>query len=127
MKIIYKILQIELHGVAAIALCFEDATAEGELPDAENNVIQTLSPLAKAINNGKLSLDDVPLIFVRARKTEQFRIFTQRLTNDLIKGLTGFVLPKFTTQKGNEYFCHLEGVNQGFDSILYGMSTLESR
>lgn len=127
MKIAHKLLQKELRGITAIALCFEDAIAEGDLPDAEKNVIQTLSLLAEAMNVGKLSPDDVPLIFLRVRNSEQFRIFTQRLTNDLIRGLTGFVLPKFTTQNGDEYLSHLEELNQKFDSVLYGMPTLESR
>ena len=35
MRIVHKLLQKELPGVTAIALCFEDAIAEGDLPDAE--------------------------------------------------------------------------------------------
>ena len=127
MSIAHKILQNELPGVAAIALCFEDAIAEGDLPDAEKNVIQTLSLLVTAMGEGKLNLDDIPLIFIRARNTEQFKRFSQRLTNDLVKVLTGFVLPKFTTQNGNEYLSHLETLNHKFETALYGMPTLESR
>lgn len=127
MRIVHKILQKELPGVAALALCFEDAIAEGDLPDAENNVIQTLTSLSKAMNAGKLSLDDVPLIFVRVRNTEQFKVFSQKLTDDLVKTLTGFVLPKFTTKNGDEYLSHLKALNHKFETALYGMPTLESR
>lgn len=114
-------------GLTSMVMCFEDAIAEEFLPDAEKNVLKVLEDISLAISSGKITLNDVPLIFLRVRNTEQFTNFSKKLTQNHIKVLTGFVFPKFNSNNGNEFLEQLLHLNETFGEVLYGMPILESR
>jgi citrate lyase beta subunit len=124
-EIINKILNIELSDLTSIVMCFEDAIMEKELIPAEINVINHLSKMAEAIENGKIFHNDIPLIFIRVRTTEQFRGFADRLDHRLANVLSGFVFPKFYSYNANEYLQILRKLNDDLEVKLYGMPLLE--
>lgn len=122
-----KILNKELHSLSSMVMCFEDAIQENEIPVAEANVLQHLSDLNDAIQKGRLTFDDLPLIFLRVRNPEQFRSFASRLDKAQAEVLSGFVFPKFYSSNAEEYLELLQNLNEKFESPLYGMPILEGR
>lgn len=120
-----KILAKEISGLTSMVLCFEDACPEEEVPFAEENTFNLLDSLSAALKGGKLTRDDLPLIFVRVRSVDQFISFSERLTKDQASILTGINFPKFNSTTGEAYFSHLVHINRKLDEILYGMPIIE--
>lgn len=120
-----KILSGAMPGLTTIVLCFEDACPEGRVAEAEENVHNLLDTVTSAVENGTLSQDNVPLIFVRIRNFEQFRHFGEKLTKHQVKSLCGINFPKFNAENGYEYYAYLRELNERFGEILYGMPIIE--
>lgn len=95
-----KILSGAVPGLTTIVLCFEDACPEDQVPAAEENVHELLDTVTSAVEDGKLSADRVPLIFVRIRNLAQFKRFGDRLTKHQVKSLCGINFPKFNAENG---------------------------
>jgi len=125
-KIADTIINDKLEGLTSIVMCFEDAIAEDQLAEAEENVIKTLETLLSSIDDGILSVNDIPLIFFRVRSPIQFKKFTSKIKKKHTRLIGGFVFPKFTTKDGYDYLSHLKEINLYFNDILYGMPILES-
>lgn len=125
-NILNSIKEKKLIGLTSMVMCFEDATAEEDLPIAENNVLEILEKLSVDLENETINQNDIPLFFLRVRTIEQFKNFTDRLTKKHLKILTGFVFPKFTTKNGYLYLSHLRELNNKFQELIYGMPILES-
>jgi citrate lyase beta subunit len=121
-----KILSGAMPGLTSMVLCFEDACPEEEVPAAEENTLELLDSVSTALDEGKITYDYVPLIFIRVRSVEQFKKFSERLTSHQIKVLAGINFPKFTSSNGEEYFSHLRDLNRKFGEIIYGMPIIES-
>lgn len=111
--------------VTSFVMCCEDAIKEEDLPAAEQNIFDTLDYLSDNIDNGTITLDDVPLIFVRVRNLHQFKTFSQRLTKKQASVLTGFNFPKFNSRNALDVLKTLVNVNNRLDVMLYGMPILE--
>lgn len=122
-----NIIDGEMPGLTSIVFCFEDACPEEKVSDAEINVICILDKLATAIDNRKLSYEDLPLIFCRVRNQEQFIHFAEQLTNHHVKVLTGINFPKFNSHNGEVYMFYLKQLNEKFGEILYGMPIIEDQ
>lgn len=120
-----KILNGEMPGLTTIVLCFEDACPEERVPEAEENVHKLLDAVSTAFENGTLSKDEVPLIFVRIRNLAQFKHFAEKLTKHEVKSLCGINFPKFNAENGYEYYAYLQDLNERFGEILYGMPIIE--
>ncbi len=122
-----KILRKEMPELTSMVMCCEDAIREEELSEAESNVIQHLDRMARAIDAGEITHDNIPLTFVRVRSTEQFRSFSTMLSSNQAEVLSGFVFPKFCSTNGHDYFRCLESLNKELRVSLYGMPILEGR
>lgn len=107
-------------GVMSVVLCLEDAVADGDLLEAEHNLVEQVSLLAATG-----SRDDPPLLFVRARTPEQVVDVTERLGTAAAR-LTGFVLPKFTRDNGAAFLDAVTAAEARSGSALYAMPVLES-
>lgn len=114
-----KILNHEMPGLTSMVFCFEDACPEGQVEEAEKNVIHVLDVLSTALDNGELTYEDLPLIFCRVRSQEQFIRFAEQLTKHHVKALTGINFPKFNAHNGNVYMFYLKHLNEKFGEILY--------
>lgn len=119
-----KVLQHKLE-VTSLVMCCEDAIKEEDLPAAEQNILDHLDYFADAIDAGKITMDDIPLIFVRVRNPEQFISFSKRLTPRQAHVLTGFNFPKFSSQNALGILRTLVEVNSRLGVLLYGMPILE--
>ncbi|MBD5292629.1 MAG: HpcH/HpaI aldolase/citrate lyase family protein [Bacteroides sp.] len=111
--------------VTSFVMCCEDAIKEEDLAAAEDNILSTLDYFADKITEGEITLNDIPLIFVRVRNTEQFKSFSQRLTAKRASVLTGFNFPKFNSRNALDVLKTLVDVNNRLGILLYGMPILE--
>jgi len=119
-----KIVNHQLD-VTSFVMCCEDAIKEEDLPQAEQNILDHMDFFADMIEQGKLTHDDIPLIFVRVRNPEQFKSFAARMTKKQASVLTGFNFPKFNSQNALNVLRTLVEVNSRLGVILYGMPILE--
>ena len=119
-----KILSRKLE-VTSLVMCFEDAIKEEDLPFAEENVLAHMDYFADALEQGKITMNDIPLIFVRVRNPEQFISFSKRLTPRQANILTGFNFPKFNSNNALGVLRTLVEVNSRLGVLLYGMPILE--
>lgn len=124
--IVEKILERKME-VTSMVMCFEDAIKEEDVSLAENNVLEHLQTLYDAIIEGELSINDVPLIFLRVRDVQQFFNFSKKLTTNQAGVLTGFVFPKFYSENAQMYLQELKDLNSKHQKILYGMPILEGK
>jgi len=114
-----------MKGLTSIVLCFEDACPKEELEQAEENVLSLLDKVSGALEEGKVTWENIPLIFCRVRNIEQFKSFGERLTTHQLKALTGFNFPKFNSHNGEAYFSYLKELKEKHREILYGMPIIE--
>ncbi|MBQ1553827.1 MAG: HpcH/HpaI aldolase/citrate lyase family protein [Clostridia bacterium] len=121
------ILDKKYPGLTSMVMCFEDACKEELVPEAEDNVIRLLDALGEAVKEGKIKYEEIPLIIFRVRNVEQFHRFSARLTKERVHFVTAFNFPKFNRANGEEYFSHLEALNEQFGEVIYGMPILEAR
>jgi len=122
-----KILRGNLPEITSMVMCFEDAIKETDLIDAEMNVLNHLATLSKAVQAGMITVNDIPLTFIRVRNPEQFINFADKLNYETAKFLSGFVFPKFSSSNGSIYLSCLYALNKRLDSTLYCMPLLEGR
>lgn len=111
--------------VTSFVMCCEDAIKEEDLPAAEQNILDTLDYLADKIDEGIITLDDIPLIFIRVRNPKHFKSFSQRFTKKHASVLTGFNFPKFNSRNALEVLMTLVEINNRLGMVLYGMPILE--
>lgn len=111
--------------VTSFVMCCEDAIKEEDLPAAEQNILDHMDYFADLIEAGKLTHDDIPLIFVRVRNPEHFKSFAAKLTAKQASVLTGFNFPKFNSTNALNVLRTLVEVNSRLGVVLYGMPILE--
>ncbi|NIY65140.1 HpcH/HpaI aldolase/citrate lyase family protein [Streptomyces malaysiensis] len=86
------------HGVVSMVLCLEDSIDDAEVPGAEENLVRQLAELSRFDPGTQL-----PLLFIRVRTPEQIVDLIDRLGAG-VRLLSGFVLPKFTEERGGAFF-----------------------
>lgn len=86
------------HGVVSMVLCLEDSIDDAEVPGAEENLVRQLAELSRLGPGTQL-----PLLFIRVRTPEQIVDLINRLGAG-VRLLSGFVLPKFTEERGGAFF-----------------------
>src|SRR5690554_3045216 len=123
-SVVDKILERTFLHLKSMVMCFEDAIKFEELSQAEVNALEHLDRISAAMDSGELNINDVPLIFMRVRNTEQFKSFAKRLNTSQAKALTGFVFPKFYSNNAHVYLEQLTELNQKLNSKLYAMPIL---
>jgi citrate lyase beta subunit len=107
-------------GVMSAVLCLEDSIADADLVAAEANVVEQVRLLA-----GRSTRADAPLLFVRVRSAEQISDLVERMGPASAR-LTGFVLPKFTAERGVAFLDHLTKAEEVAGVPLLAMPVLES-
>ena len=121
-----KVLNHQLD-VTSFVMDMEDACAEEKLGEAADNILSTMDFFADKIEEGTLTIDDIPLIFVRVRNVEQFKDFVSKMTSRQAHVLTGFNFPKFCSENAFEYLYTLDATSKRLGELLYGMPILEGK
>ncbi|KPC84667.1 MULTISPECIES: HpcH/HpaI aldolase/citrate lyase family protein [Streptomyces] len=106
------------QGVVSMVLCLEDSIDDAEVVGAEANLVRQFADL-HARNA------DVPLLFVRVREPEQITDLVRRLGSS-VRLLSGFVLPKFTEERGELFLEALTAAEADSGHRLFAMPVLES-
>lgn len=112
--------QAARHGVVSMVLCLEDSIADDEVPASEANLVRQFAEL-----HTTASAAELPLLFIRVREPEQITSLTRRL-GDAVTLLTGFVLPKFTEDRGVPFLEALAAAEVSCGRRLFAMPVLES-
>ncbi|MEU6287509.1 HpcH/HpaI aldolase/citrate lyase family protein [Streptomyces sp. NPDC046988] len=113
------ILKQGARGVVSMVLCLEDSIDDADVPVGEANLVRHLNDLAKR------SDADIPLLFVRVRTPEQIPDLVRRL-GPSVRLLSGFVLPKFTEERGVPFLEALAAAEAASGRRLFAMPVLES-
>ena len=121
-----KVLNHQLD-VTSFVMDMEDACAEEKLGEAADNILSTMDFFADKIEEGVLTIDDIPLIFVRVRNVNQFKDFVSKMTSRQAHVLTGFNFPKFCSENALEYLYTLDATSKRLGELLYGMPILEGK
>ncbi|RMI87062.1 ATP/GTP-binding protein [Streptomyces sp. ZS0098] len=107
------------RGVVSMVLCLEDSISDTEVVAGEENLVRQLTDLA-----GRPGAD-LPLLFVRVRVPEQIGDLVRRL-GPAVAVLSGFVLPKFTAERGLPFLEALAAAEAASGRRLFAMPVLES-
>ncbi|MET9388867.1 HpcH/HpaI aldolase/citrate lyase family protein [Streptomyces sp. NPDC006624] len=107
------------RGVVSMVLCLEDSIDDADVGPGEENLVRQLAALADDPDA------DVPLLFVRVRVPEQIPDLVRRL-GPAARLLSGFVLPKFTEERGIPFLEALATAEAESGRRLFAMPVLES-
>ncbi|MGW3986512.1 HpcH/HpaI aldolase/citrate lyase family protein [Streptomyces sp. NPDC004830] len=107
------------RGVVSMVLCLEDSIGDAEVGPGEENLVRQLTVL------DGLPDADLPLLFIRVRAPEQIPDLVRRL-GPAVRLLSGFVLPKFTAERGIPFLEALAAAEAGSGRRLFAMPVLES-
>lgn len=96
--LVADVQKMSSRGCLSMVLCLEDSISDRVVPEAEQNVVATITELARLDAEGLLTTE-LPLLFVRVRTPEQMRSIADR-AGDSVRILAGFVVPKFRAEDG---------------------------
>lgn len=105
----------------SLAFCLEDTISDTHVEAAERQLASTLETLLHARIAQPFFL---PKIFVRVRYPEQIRRLIS-LLGERAQLLTGFILPKFSSQNAEAYLDAAESANKDLNRPVYLMPILE--
>ncbi|MFF7032828.1 HpcH/HpaI aldolase/citrate lyase family protein [Streptomyces griseus] len=127
------------RGVVSMVLCLEDSIDDAEVTGAEANLIRQFAALAARTTAPGTAPEgpadaggtpdaagaDVPLLFIRVREPAQITDLVRRL-GESVRMLSGFVLPKFTEERGRQFLEALAEAETACGRRLFAMPVLES-
>lgn len=107
------------RGVVSMVLCLEDSIGDADVTAGEENLVRQFADLA-----GRPGAD-LPLLFIRVRTPVQIPDLVRRL-GPATALLSGFVLPKFTAERGLPFLEALITAEAESGHRLFAMPVLES-
>ncbi|MFD5946838.1 HpcH/HpaI aldolase/citrate lyase family protein [Streptomyces collinus] len=113
------VLKQAARGVVSMVLCLEDSIDDADVGPGEENLVRQLTAL------DDLPDADLPLLFIRVRAPEQIPDLVRRL-GPAVRQLSGFVLPKFTEERGIPFLEALAIAEAESGRRLFAMPVLES-
>lgn len=130
------VLKQAARGVVSMVMCLEDSIDDAEVTDAEANLIRQFAALAARGSDPEPALPgqadagstpgaDIPLLFIRVREPAQITDLVRRL-GESVRMLSGFVLPKFTEERGRRFLEALAEAETACGRRLFAMPVLES-
>ncbi|AWW39796.1 HpcH/HpaI aldolase/citrate lyase family protein [Streptomyces cadmiisoli] len=108
------------RGVASMVLCLEDSIDDAEVDAGEKNLVRQFTDLAARTDGVEPSL-----LFIRVRTPEQIPDLVHRL-GPAARLLSGFVLPKFTQERGIPFLEAVAAAEARSGHRLFAMPVLES-
>lgn len=126
-KIADDIIEKKNPKIKSICLCLEDAIGDDAVKQAELCVKFTLTKIYTAVQTGVISLNDVPLIFVRVREPKQISRLSRICGRRAFTMLCGFNLPKFDKSNCDAYLTEFNSILDRHKNTLYIMPIIESK
>ncbi|GAA2988764.1 citrate lyase beta subunit [Streptomyces sp. KhCrAH-43] len=112
------VVKLAGRGVVSMVLCLEDSIDDSEVTAAEENLVRQFADL-------DTRSAELPLLFIRVREPEQITDLVRRLGAS-VRLLSGFVLPKFTRERGMPFLEALTKAEAAAGRRLFAMPVLES-
>ncbi|MEU5664554.1 HpcH/HpaI aldolase/citrate lyase family protein [Streptomyces longwoodensis] len=112
------------HGVVSMVLCLEDSIGDEDVPAGEENLVRQFADL-DGRTAGEGGGVELPLLFIRVRTPEQIPDLVGRL-GPAVRLLSGFVIPKFTGERGIPFLEALAVAEAACGRRLFAMPVLES-
>ncbi|MFD9092066.1 HpcH/HpaI aldolase/citrate lyase family protein [Streptomyces collinus] len=106
-------------GVVSMVLCLEDSIGDADVVAGEENLVRQFADLDARPGT------EPPLLFIRVRTPEQIPDLVRRLGAS-VRLLSGFVLPKFTEERGLPFLEALGHAEAHSGRRLFAMPVLES-
>lgn len=119
------VLKQAARGVVSMVLCLEDSIDDADVAAGEANLVRQFAELDDWCAGSSGDPDGVPLLFVRVREPEQIPDLVHRLGASA-RLLSGFVLPKFTEDRGTAFLEALTRAEALGGRRLFAMPVLES-
>lgn len=118
------ILSKKHEGLTSLVIDLEDAVGDNELGLAEEQLIEELLKLYGEFNKNYITIDDLPLMFIRIRSLEQLIRIKEQL-GGAITLLTGVVLPKFCLETGEQLLAEIVKIHTE-QQPFYALPILET-
>lgn len=108
----------------SIVLCLEDSIIDNFLENAENTLFATLEKIYFALIDEKIYINELPLIFIRVRTSEQLKRIYEKIFafKDI---LSGFCIPKLSETNADEYKEIIKNINSDSKKLFF-MPIIES-
>lgn len=124
-EIVGKIVNKAYPYLKSMVLDLEDSVGEELADKAEKDAVSTVKSLYDfSVIKGKLSINNIPLVFIRVKNPEQLKRIVG-LLGESVSVLTGFVLPKFDKENCDKYIDTFMSIKSHHQ--LYIMPILESK
>ncbi|GGJ12265.1 HpcH/HpaI aldolase/citrate lyase family protein [Streptomyces brasiliensis] len=107
------------RGVVSMVLCLEDSIPDADVVEGEENLVRQFADLSSRADAA------LPLLFIRVRTPDQIPDLVRRL-GPTVRLLSGFVMPKFTEERGIPFLEALSGAEAASGRRLFAMPVLES-
>lgn len=129
-KIAQKIISGEYSFVKAMVLDLEDSLGDDLVGFGQRTIKSTIRELGEAVESGKITLSNIPLIFIRVREAKHITDAYKMLKADM-QYITGFNIPKFDKTTCDEYINTFikvrDAVRNECNSDLYIMPIIENK
>lgn len=129
-KIAQKIISGEYSFVKAMVLDLEDSLGDDLVGFGQRTIKSTIRELGEAVESGKITISDIPLIFIRVREAKHITDAYKMLKADM-QYITGFNIPKFDKTTCDEYIDTFikvrDTVKSECNSDLYIMPIIENK
>lgn len=104
----------------------EDALDSDNIEEGIENIFTQLLQLEEELEKAPEKRDTLPLLFIRVRNVGMLATFLNKA--EKLTLLTGFILPKFSSENGNAYLEHIAVANSKLQGIhkFYAMPVLEA-
>ena len=126
-KIVQDIIEQKNPDIKSICLDLEDSIGDDTVEEALIMLRSTLSKLHTAIEEKTLSINKLPLIFIRVRNPEQLKTLKNTLSQEQLGIITGFNFPKFDSSNAAEYIRAFNELQHKSLTKLYFNPILESK
>ncbi len=111
--------------LTTLVICLEDGISDSQVEEAEARLKETFIGLEEALKSGILKEEDLPLLFIRIRTTQQLGwILVQEA---IVNHITGINLPKFNSLDGEEQLSLIKEAGNLFGVKLYAMPIIETK
>lgn len=129
-KIVNKIITGEYSFIKSMVLDLEDSLGDDMVKFGQRSIRMIVRGLAKVIECDAMSINKLPLIFIRVRSAKQIEE-TYSLLGDDIQYITGFNIPKFDKTTCTEFIESFNNVREtvlsNYGTDLYMMPIIESK
>lgn len=121
-----KIINKKYEALKSLVLDLEDSIGDSMVEEAEKSIEKILSKLHFAISNKTISINELPLVFIRVREIGQMTRLLKRCGNTM-QVITGFVLPKFDKSNATKYIEEFKNIMAEIKVNIYMMPIIESK